>query len=138
MSSEMEEKYGQLNAIILEQKQRLDHILSSINEVVWSCRADTFETIYINNASLTIYGYEPAELIGKNMLLYPIIYDQDRHIYNEAWSVLLKKGEAVFEYRIVHKDGSIRHIKNEAVLKQDNRKRHDGKKRAVPAHQGAK
>lgn len=116
----IEERNKQLNNEIQVQKRRLDHILSSINEVVWSCDAVNFETIYINNACYEIYGYTPEEIIGNCHLLFGRVHPEDKKHYKTAWRQLLQTGKSVFEYRIQHKDGTLRYIKNEAVLRRDH------------------
>lgn len=118
-SVKMYEHNLQLNNEIQIQKRRLDHILSSINEVVWSCTADTFETIYINDACYSIYGFSPDEIVGNCDLLFGRIHPDDKKYYRKAWRELLLNDKCVFEYRILHKDGEIKYIKNEAVFRRD-------------------
>jgi PAS domain S-box-containing protein len=119
-SQHLYEGNRQLNIEIVTQKRQLDHILSSINEVVWSCTADRFETIYINDACYSIYGFSPNELIGNSDLLFGQVHPDDKKHYKNAWRELLQSGKSVFEYRIFHKDGSVKYIKNEAVLRKDS------------------
>ena len=116
----IEERNHQLNTEIQQQKRQLDHILSSINEVVWSCDAVDFKTIYINDACYDIYGYTPEEIIGNCNLLFGRVHTDDKKHYKIAWRQLLQTGKSVFEYRIQHKDGTTRYIKNEAVLRRDH------------------
>lgn len=116
----IEARNKQLNNEIQVQKRRLDHILSSINEVVWSCDAVNFETMYINNACYELYGYTPEEIIGNCDLLFGRVHPEDKKHYKIAWRQLLQTGRSVFEYRIQHKDGTLRYIKNEAVLRRDH------------------
>ena len=118
-SRQAEERQLSLNHEIQTQKRRLDHILSSINEVVWSCTADTFETIYINDACYPIYGYTPDEIIGNCDMFLGSVHPDDKKQFKSAWRQLLKSSNSVFEYRILHKDGTLRYIKNEAVLRRD-------------------
>lgn len=115
-----EEHYLSMLHSVQTEKRRLDHIISSINEVVWSCSADTFETIYINNACFDIYGYTPEEIIGDGDLLFGRVYPDDKKQFRVSWRELLRYNKSVLQYRIVHKDGSIKYIKNEVVLRRDS------------------
>jgi PAS domain S-box-containing protein len=111
-------KNQELNLLVREHKTRLDDILSSINEVVWSYNADSHEVIYINSASATVYGYTPDELIGNNTIMENMVYPEDKWNYKLALDNIANQGKAVFEYRILHKDGSVKYILNQAVLKE--------------------
>jgi PAS domain S-box-containing protein len=104
---------------IQDQKKKLEHILSSINEVVWSCNVSTFETIYINDACYNIYGYTAEEIMCNCGLLFGRVRPDDKKHLISAWRELLRNGTCIMEYQIIHKDGSLRYIKNEAVLRRD-------------------
>lgn len=114
----IEQKNAELNSIIYHQKKQLDDILASVSEVIWSANADDFVISYINPACITVYGYAPDQLIGDNKKLFEIIHPDDRQYVRAALQQLLNTGSAVFEYRIYHQDGSLKHIINQAVLKE--------------------
>jgi len=111
-----EQKNEELNNTVKEQKNRLDNILSSVNDVIWSSNAEAYTMIYINEASQKVFGYLPSEIIENNELFFSIIHPEDMQSVRDAWMLLLNDGSANFEYRIYHKDGSIRYIDNRAVL----------------------
>jgi len=113
----VEQKNQELNQIVRDHKNRLDDILSSVNEVIWSCNAKTYETIYINDACLEVYGYTPADLLGNDKILSDIIHPEDRFIIANALKKIVKDGKAAFEYRVYHKDGSVKYIINQATYK---------------------
>jgi PAS domain S-box-containing protein len=116
----MQDEYNlELINEIQNQKRKLEHILSSINEVVWSCTAYSLETIYINDACYEIYGYTPHEIMGDSDLLFGSVHPDDKKQLKAAWRQLLRNDNSIMEYRIIHKDGSLRYIKNEAVLRRD-------------------
>ena len=117
----IEQKNEELNQLVKVQKKRLDDILASVNEVIWSCRADNFELLYINSACLSVYGYDASELLGENKILFGIIHPEDKRLMKNAMENLLTNGKASFEYRIFHKDGTLKHIHNQAVLQPGRR-----------------
>lgn len=104
---------------IQNQKRKLEHILSSINEVVWSCSAYNFETTYINDACVNIYGYTSGEIMQNSELLFGRVHPDDQRLLIKAWYQLLRNGNTVMEYRIIQKDGTLKYIKSEAVLRRD-------------------
>ncbi len=111
-----ERKNEELNNTIKEQKSSLDNILSSITDVIWSSHADSFGMIYINEASKNVFGYYPEEMVKNSRLFFDIIHPDDKPGVRNAWAKLVKEGYVEFEYRIYHKNGSIKYISNHAVL----------------------
>jgi PAS domain S-box-containing protein len=111
-----EQKYIDLNNKVREQKRRLDDILSSVSDVVWSAYADASGFIYINGACKNVIGYNQDEILNEPLIFFNIIHPDDVDMFKEQWEILLVKGKVNFEYRIIHKDGTIRYINNHAVL----------------------
>ncbi len=114
----IEQRNQELNLLIREHKNRLDDILSSVTEVIWSCRADNFEVIYINDACAAVYGYKPEELVGDSKILFDIVHPEDKYTFSRSMEAVARDGKAAFEYRIINKDATIKHIINQAVLKE--------------------
>jgi PAS domain S-box-containing protein len=119
-SKQIDEHNDRLINEVRTSNRMLDHILSSINEVVWSCTAGNFEVVYINNACYDIYGFSPNEIIGNSDLLFGRVLQEDKHQFESGWRELLRTGKSVSEYRIIHKDGTIKYMKNESVLRRDH------------------
>jgi len=113
----IEQRNQELNQMVREHKDRLDDILSSVNEVIWSCDAKTHNTIYINEACLEVYGYAGAELLNTNKVLTDIVHPDDRHLIENGLKNIARQGKAVFEYRVYHRDGSLKYIINQATYK---------------------
>ena len=116
---ESEKRNIKLNHIIEQQKSRLDDLLSSIRNVVWSSKADTFEVLYINDACLDVYGYTPEEMKTGGNLFLQLILPEDRPGFEEKLKTLFEKRNVRHEFRIQHKDGSIRYLMEEVFLKCD-------------------
>jgi PAS domain S-box-containing protein len=105
----------ELNAAIREQKDRMDMILRAIPEVIWSRRADNQELTYINDAAARVYGYTPEELLGEMGPLINNVHPDDMEKVQAAVQLTKKEGKGKCEYRIIHRDGTTRHILDEAV-----------------------
>lgn len=99
-----------------ESKQRLDGILSSLEDVVWSISADNFETLYINSAVLKIYGRCEAEFFDNLNLWFEVIHPEDQPRVHAAIQPLLVTGYQELEYRIIRPDGQVRWLLNRSHL----------------------
>ncbi|MBS1690241.1 MAG: PAS domain S-box protein, partial [Bacteroidetes bacterium] len=109
-SNSSNQKNKELSDIIKKQKQQLDDILSSISDVVWSRRGDDFSLLYINKACFDVYGYTPEEMMSEEGKTLDHIHPDDRELLNEKISRTIKNGSGGMEYRIIHKDGSIKYL----------------------------
>lgn len=114
-----EQRNIELTRIVQQQKSQLDDILTSIKDVVWSCRADTYEMIYVNDACLDVYGYPQEEMMRDSSLFLELILPEDREEFDRKLKAMFETGHARHEFRIRRKDGSIRHLMEEAFLKKD-------------------
>ena len=54
-----EQKNAELLLQLKYQKERIDNILLSVNDGIWSRRADNFDLIYGNSAYFQLYGLSP-------------------------------------------------------------------------------
>lgn len=102
-----------------QAEQRMDGVLATLREVVCSCKADTFEVIYLNPAVERVTGY-PVEAFRADPLLWmKIVHPADRDLVNSGLLALQQKDAVEIEYRVVRHDGEIRTIQNSAHLVRD-------------------
>lgn len=116
----IERQNAELTRLTRQQKNRLDDILSSVSEVIWSVRAADNEMVYINPVCASVLGHTEKEFIGSKTLMFDIVHPEDIQSVKDAWMKVLVTGQALFEYRVIHKDGTIRFIINNAVKKAHN------------------
>lgn len=102
------------------QRRQLDGILSSLGEVVWSCQVSDFELTYINDACHRAYGYKPEELLGQTPGFFDLLHADDKKVIDRGMEELFRHGSAGCEYRIHHKDGSLRHFISNVSLQYDD------------------
>ncbi|WP_096608360.1 EAL domain-containing protein [Calothrix sp. NIES-2100] len=110
----------QAEAALQESKQRLDGILCSLEDVVWSISADTFETLYINPVVLNIYGRPAAEFFDNLNLWFEVIHPDDQPRIQAAIQPLFLTGYQELEYRIIRPDGQVRWVLNRSHLIYDS------------------
>lgn len=104
-----------------ETKNRLNDILESILDVVWSFSADFSHLYYINSSVERIHGYPVASFFEKPSLWLDAIHPEDVARVDHAIQTLGPEHTAYeVEYRIMRKDGAIRwlHCRAHLVLNQ--------------------
>jgi diguanylate cyclase (GGDEF)-like protein/PAS domain S-box-containing protein len=110
-------------------QERLDSILSSIEDVVWSVDAENFQLLYINVATEKVYGRTIAEFVDNLNLRREVVHPEDRDKFERALQTLYQTSSQDLEYRIMLPDGTIRWIRDRARLipgSQDHPARIDG------------
>jgi two-component system, NtrC family, sensor kinase len=89
-------------------EQQLNHILNSLNDVVWSATVERFELTYLNPAAESIYGRPSREFLENPRLWLDAIHVEDRPQVEAKRQKLLESGCGEMEYRIVRPNGEIR------------------------------
>jgi diguanylate cyclase (GGDEF)-like protein/PAS domain S-box-containing protein len=89
-----------------EAEGRLNDILATIDNVVWSEAADTGELIYINAAAEKLFGC-PIEALRDRAARADIVHAQDRTLVEHRFGELLDHGASTFQYRILRPDGQL-------------------------------
>lgn len=106
-------------AALRESQNRLNSILDSILDVVWSVSADFARLNYVNRSVEHIYGY-PVSAFEKNPRLWlEAIHPEDRPNIDHALEAVNPEHRSCeAEFRIVRQDGEIRwlHCKGHLVL----------------------
>jgi PAS domain S-box-containing protein len=108
----------ELNEALIRQKEQMDDIMSSLTEVVWSCRADTYDLIYANEAIFNVYGYTADEIKADRSLFYNAIHPDDKEKFMGSFAQMFAKGYVLNEFRVRHKDGNIKYLTGVATLKK--------------------
>jgi PAS domain S-box-containing protein len=108
----------ELNALITQQKEQLDDILSSISDAIWSRRVDNYQLLYGNKAYYQLYGYIPGEREPDIDLNIDTIHPDDREGFYEAMNEVKTTGRTEHTYRYVNKDGTIKILKASVVYKK--------------------
>ena len=102
-----------------EVKERLDGILSSLRDVVWSNSATTNAPIYLNPATQDVYGRPPEEFFSNPDLWHQIIHPEDRErVFKYSREIAAGKA-ADIEYRILRPDGTVRWVRDRGRLVRD-------------------
>ncbi|MBD2344151.1 EAL domain-containing protein [Anabaena subtropica] len=110
----------QAEAALQESKARLDGILNSLEVVIWSIAADTFDTLYLNPAVVQVYGRAVCEFHDNPNLWCEVIHPEDQQWVSQTIQPLLLTGSQEIEYRILRPDGEVRWLSNRSHVIYDN------------------
>lgn len=107
-------------AALEEGEARLQGILDSMEEVVWSSSLDLSHMLYVSPAIQKIYGLAPTDFMTRPSLRLEMIHSDDRPLA-EAAGQLLRQGRPFdVEYRIIRPDGQIRWIRDRGrIIRND-------------------
>ncbi|MBW4496222.1 MAG: PAS domain S-box protein [Oscillatoria princeps RMCB-10] len=110
----------QTEAALQESEARLSSLMDSLQDVVWSISATTFEVFYLNPATEMVYGRSVVEFHDNRHLWQEVIYPSDRAGISHFIRIVLDTGSAETEYRIVRPDGEVRWVNHRGWLIGDN------------------
>lgn len=118
MSESKWDKKERLYNVIQRQKEMLEDIHSSIDEVIWiSAINPPFEILYINKACEIVHGYSAEEMMADVGLFHNNIHPDDREKVAECIKNTVTDGKSNCEFRILHKDSSYRILKVHSTFK---------------------
>lgn len=128
-TAELRELIGQLQGEIArrqevesalrESEERLESILGSLNDVVWSASAQNGELLYLNPAFERIYGRSRQEFFENPELWRGVVHPEDSDRVRQFFEALLVQGSQDLEYRIIRPDGEVRWLEDRAHLLYD-------------------
>lgn len=118
----------QITQLLKESEEKLEGILNSLEEVVWSADLATSNLLFLNPAATRVYGRSVEELLKNPDLRLESIHPEDRDRVELSLASSLKHSNDL-EYRIVQPNGEIRWVWERSRLICDDegkKKRRDG------------
>jgi len=126
-SENLEAKVEERTTELRLTKERLDYLITSNPATIYSGKplADLsdWELTYLSDRVVPMLGFSPEKFIGHPEFSKQRVHPQDLGPMMDAVPRLWEKGQHVFEYRTMHKNGDYRWIRNEARVARDG----DGK-----------
>lgn len=95
---------------LYESEQRLEGILGSIQDVVWSASAQTLDILYLNSATERVYGRPLQDFYEHPRLWIELVHPEDQALIDCHLKRLLARSQDELEYRIVRPDGEVRWV----------------------------
>jgi len=103
-------------------EERYRRLLGSVTDYVYSVSIAEGRAISTSHGAgcLAVTGYSPEDHIADPFLWYTMVYPDDRILVTEEADRRMR-GESTrpLEHRIIHKDGSIRWVRNTIVPRRD-------------------
>ncbi len=109
-----------------ENEQRYKRLLASVTDYVYSVTVDQGRAVATSHGPgcEAVTGYTPREFDAEPFLWHRMIFSEDRPaVAAQAERILKGETPAPLEHRIVHKNGSIRWIRNTPVPQKDHQGR---------------
>ena len=112
-------EHQQIEAALRESKQRLDGILSSIEDVVWSVSATSDEVLYLNSAMEKVYGRPVQEFFDNPDRWLELVHLEDQEQAKSFIQDILVMGSKEIEYRILRPNGEMRWLHDRGRVTYD-------------------
>ncbi len=100
-------------------QQRLDTIVSSLDDVIWSGDPATSRLIYMSPAAEKIYGVPVEEFYRDSRKWHQSVHPEDREKASRYTALLHERGSVSMEYRIVRPNGEVRWVSDRGTLAKD-------------------
>ncbi|HEX2828524.1 MAG TPA: EAL domain-containing protein [Burkholderiales bacterium] len=106
-----------------ETRARLDGILASLTDAVWSVSLAPMEVSYANAAAESVYGRPLSELVSQPGLVLDAVHPDDRARFTAAWADAANGGMLDVEHRVITPEGDVRwiHVRARGVRGDDGR-----------------
>ena len=109
----MQEKKSQIDLTVLDEQ--FQQLLEGICEVAYSVLPlERPKIIFVADSVKTLTGYSSDEILADGQLWLDIVHPADQDRVFSALTCCKNSGAGFeIEYRIIHKDGSLRYVVNE-------------------------
>lgn len=110
----------QMQVQLQKSEERLESILCSLEDVVWSVAPETQTLDYLNPAVEQVYGRAVEEFFQEPSLWLDVVHPDDRLRVQHARQSLLRMGNLDQEYRIVWPNGEIHWLRDRGHVTRDD------------------
>src|SRR5260221_10259111 len=93
----------------------LKTLFEGIDKVLYSVDMVSYELLQMSAACEKVYGHTSAEFFADSHLWQKVIHPDDRHIAMQHMEELGQGKRILNQYRIIHKDKSIRWLENTII-----------------------
>jgi PAS domain S-box-containing protein len=112
-----------LEVELKKSEERFRRLVESVTDYIYEVTIEKGQAsgTFHGPGCVAVTGYTSEEYEADGILWYRMIYEEDRQAVMEQASRLLSGIQTpAIEHRIIHRDGSIRWIRNTPVLRRDN------------------
>ena len=105
-----------LNQRLKASEERLESILNTVQDVIWSATITPFQILYLNPAAANVYQRSIDDFLVNSQLWFDVIYPDDRADVLESMKTITHQFSFDIEYRILRPNGEIRWVRNRSGL----------------------
>lgn len=95
---------------MMKTAAQLQQIYNSLDVSFWGADVEKKCMLYVSPRTDKVYGYDASDFMNDPDLWYKVILPEDRLITNALFPDLVTGKPVNAEYRILHKDGSVRWV----------------------------
>jgi PAS domain S-box-containing protein len=95
--------------IVRQSQEKIEDLINSIDGIVWECdTSETFKLLYMSRKVKEILGYTPEEWAADDHFWEKHIHPDDKEMCTTVLNTVAREKKRMdFEYRMMHKDGSV-------------------------------
>jgi PAS domain S-box-containing protein len=93
-----------------KSESRLNNILDSMQEAVWSVELPDFKPVYFNAAIERVLGRPRSLFYSSDGAWWRMVYQSDIHVLGEMLKEVQESGRSTNELRVVHPNGELRWV----------------------------
>jgi diguanylate cyclase (GGDEF)-like protein/PAS domain S-box-containing protein len=109
----------QAQQLLQESEQRLESILNSLEEVVWSFSIDGTRALYVNAAVEKVYGRPRADFYQNSRLWLEMIHAEEAEKIERICQEWQQAGSFTVEYQMLRPDGDVRWLRDRGHVVHD-------------------
>jgi diguanylate cyclase (GGDEF)-like protein/PAS domain S-box-containing protein len=109
----------QVEVKLQESEERLESILNSLDDVVWSSEVNSINLLYLNHAAEKVYGRSVLEFFNNPYLWLQVIHPEDYSRASQLFESPLERGSMDMEYRILRPNGEVRWLRDRSNVIYD-------------------
>ena len=103
-----------------ESEDQFRRLSENVTDMIYQMSLPAGRYEYVSPASVKIFGYTPQEFYDNPLLIKKIIHPDWHDYFAKEWDNLLKgKVSPTYDYKIVHKDKSVKWINQRITLERD-------------------
>lgn len=95
---------------------RVEGIMSSLEDIVYSMNPETLEVYYVNESTMNVFGLTREEFKLQNPNWKKLIHGGDLKKLEESYHQIVDTGRSDIEYRIITPNGDIKWIRDRSWL----------------------
>jgi len=104
-----------------ESEVRIDAIMSSLEDVVYSINPETLEVNYVNQAIAHVFEMDVDEFVNQNSNWRKMVHGGDLAKLERSSDQLIETGRSDSEYRVITPSGNIKWVRDRSWIVSDSK-----------------